>query len=148
MDEYALCNPAYSTVINYEIFLHLSNLLNDIFILTYHMSLYLAICWSSWLLLVNSTIVLLEIWSWVYQIYPEWPSATSTFNDDTNINTWHVLLQYGQTVHGTDFWHLPQQLIPLAETGQRSLELDCYEEQWRQIIVGVGALHLRRLLYP
>ena len=71
MDEYALCNPAYSTVINYEIFLHLSNLLNDIFILTYHMSLYLAICWSSWLLLVNSTIVLLEIWSWVYQVYPD-----------------------------------------------------------------------------
>ena len=70
MDEYALCNPAYSTAINYEIFLHLSNLLNDIFILTYHMSLYLAICWSSWLLLVNSTIVLLEIWSWVYQVYP------------------------------------------------------------------------------
>ena len=35
----------YSTVINYEIFLHLSNLLNDIFILAYHhMSLYLAIC--------------------------------------------------------------------------------------------------------
>ena len=44
MDEHASCNPAYSTVINYEIFLHLSNLLNDIFILTYQMSLYLAIC--------------------------------------------------------------------------------------------------------
>jgi len=43
---------------------------------------------------------------------------------------------------------LPQQQIPLAEIGQRLLELDCCEEQWRQIIVGVGALHLRRLLYP